>query len=244
MNGLDAGRDDMLTRETGGRLLQIKVRRGPAHRLGSNTHYAGASIVKHVWPALLSGGLAAALAIGAITPSSAGSGPASEAGAAPIFSGKSLTRANAIVLGVDPQQNSITLWEDTGEPVVVMVDKSLGEVKKLRLGDKVEITYSRALLLRADKSGPDAIRKRVDSDVTSAASAGSSMSMHRVEAVATIASIDRDRRLITLRGPSRTVMLQASSARLLDRLKVGDSVHVDYVEATAIHITRDGMPLR
>ncbi|WP_459714252.1 hypothetical protein [Paraburkholderia sp. 2C] len=145
---------------------------------------------------------------------------------------------------MDPKRNSVTLWEETGEPVEIVVDKALGPVKALQMGDKVEITYSRALLLRTSKSGADDIRKRVDSDVTSRASTGASMSMHRVEAVATVTNIDRDKRMLTLRGPDRSVTMQASSTRLLDGLRVGESLRVDYIEATAIHITRDGLPLR
>jgi hypothetical protein len=196
------------------------------------------------WPNTFAAGVSAVVALVTAMPHRAAAEPASGAAAPPIFSGKSVTRSNAMVLGVDPKRNSVTLWGDTGDAVEVVVDRSLGEVGKLQLGDKVEITYSRALLLRADRSGSDAIRKRVDSEVTSRASAGSSMSMHRVEAIAAVANVDRGKRLLTLRGPDRTVTMQASSARMLDGLKVRDTLRVDYVEATAIHITRDGMPLR
>jgi hypothetical protein len=68
--------------------------------------------------------------------------------------------------------------------------------------------------------------------------------MHRVEAVATVVQIDQSKRQLTLRGPTRTVVLQASSQGLLDGLKPGDSVRVDYVEATAVQIMRDGAPVR
>ncbi|GAB7524611.1 hypothetical protein PBS_35980 [Paraburkholderia sp. 2C] len=201
--------------------------------------------MKCKWPdTFLAGAAVAAVVIlCSAIPSAAADDAASEPNA-PVFSGKSVTRSNAVVLGVDPKRNSVTLWEETGEPVEIVVDKALGPVKALQMGDKVEITYSRALLLRTSKSGADDIRKRVDSDVTSRASTGASMSMHRVEAVATVTNIDRDKRMLTLRGPDRSVTMQASSTRLLDGLRVGESLRVDYIEATAIHITRDGLPLR
>jgi hypothetical protein len=201
--------------------------------------------MKFKWPDTCVAGaaVAALIAIGGATSSTAVAGAASEPNP-PIFSGKSVTRSNAVVLGVDPKRNSVTLWEESGEPVEIVVDKSLGPVKALQMGDKVEITYSRALLLRTRKTAPDEIQKRVDSEVTSRASTGASMSMHRVEAVATVTNIDRDKRTLTLRAPDRTVTMQASSTRVLDGLKVGESLRVDYIEATAIHITRDGLPLR
>lgn len=187
----------------------------------------------------------AALVLGA-APMHAAMGEATTNQAAPgaPFSGTSVRHANAVVFDIDTGRNSMTLLVDNGEPVDVVVDPSIGDVGKLRLGDTVAVTFNRALLLRADKSNSSGIRERVDKGFTTGASLGSSLSMHRVEAVATIVQIDRDKRQLTLRGPTRTVVLQASSDGLLDGLKAGDSVRVDYVEATAVQITRDGEPVR
>ncbi len=177
----------------------------------------------------------AALAIGSVSIlPAAGDEPETKATPTNEFSGTSVAHANAVVFAIDTDRNSITLLEDSGEPIDVVVDRRLGDVGKLRLGDTVAVTFSRALLLRADKADPSGIRERVDSGFTAAASLGSSMSMHRVEAVTTVVQIDRRKHQLTLRGPTRTVRLQASSESLLDQLKLGDSVRVDYVEATAI----------
>jgi hypothetical protein len=56
--------------------------------------------------------------------------------------------------------------------------------------------------------------------------------------------IDAAKRVVTLRGPTRTVTLVASSGLALGDLKVGDSIRADYIEATAVQVTRDGAPLR
>ena len=167
-----------------------------------------------------------------------------QAAAAPPFSGTSVSHANAVVFAIDAGRNSMTLLVDHGEPVDVVVDPSVGDVGKLQLGDTVAVTFNRALLLRADKSNSTGIRERVDKGFTTGPSLGSSLAMHRVEAVVTVVRIDRNKRQLTLRGPTRTVVLQASSDGLLDGLKAGDSVRVDYVEATAVQITRDGAPVR
>lgn len=159
-------------------------------------------------------------------------------------SGTSVGHANAVVFAIDTGRNSITLLEENGEPVDVVVDRSLGNVSKLQLGDTIAVTFSRALLLRVDKSNSSGIRERVDKGFTSGVSLGSSLSLYRVEAVTTVVRVDRVKRELILRGPTRTVKLQATSDSLLDGLKPGDSVKVDYVEATAVQITRDGVPLR
>jgi hypothetical protein len=201
----------------------------------------GGRIVKRIWQCRLIATTAFAMAVSLASAPAAGEASRA-APPAPIFSGTNIARTHALVLGVDSRRNSVMLWQDDGDPVEVMVDRKLGNVRRLEIGDEVEITYSKALLLRADK--PGTTRKRIDREVTSRPSAGASMAMHRIEAEATILHLDRDKRRITLRGPTQTVTLQASSSRVLEGLKEGDSVRVDFVEATAIHITRDGAPLQ
>lgn len=161
-----------------------------------------------------------------------------------VFSGTSVTHTTAMVFTIDAATNSVALIDEAGHVVDVVVGKDVGDVKKLEPGDKVSVTYTRALLLRADKAASSDIRKRVDTQMTIPASDGSTISVHRVEALATVAGIDRENRTLTLRGPTRTVTLQANSDRWLDGLKVGDAIRVDYAEATAIEMSRDGTPLR
>ncbi|MEM5344302.1 hypothetical protein V4C56_32350 [Paraburkholderia azotifigens] len=158
------------------------------------------------------------------------------------FSGTSVTRTRAIVFGIDTTRNSMTLMQESGEPIDILVDPSIGDVSTLKTGDAVSITYSRALLLRAGKTPTDGIRERIDSGFSTAQSVESSLSMHRVQAVATVEKIDRTNRLLTLRDPTRTLTLEASSEGLLNGLKVGDSVRVDFVEATAIRISPGAAP--
>lgn len=189
----------------------------------------------------------AGLAMGAASIQAAPADDAStSANAASVdqFSGKRVKHAKAFVIAIDTGRNSITLLDDNDESYDVLVDRSVGDVSKLQLGDTVAVTFSQALLLRADKSASSGMRERVDKGFTTGASLRSSLSMYRVEAVTTVVKVDRESRLLTLRGPTGTVVLQASSDRLLDGLKEGDSVRVDYVEATAVQILRDGEPLR
>ncbi|GLU34944.1 hypothetical protein WKR88_14530 [Trinickia caryophylli] len=180
--------------------------------------------------------------VAAIVPLSARAADA--AAADHSFSGTSVTQTTAAVVGIDPASNSVTLFEENGNILNVVVDKAVGDVNKLRIGDDLTITYTRALLLRADKSASHAVRERVDTESTTPAVRGATTSVHRIQALATVQRIDRESRLVTLRGPTRTVTLQVSSDKLLDDLAPGESVRVDYVEATAVQIYREGAPLR
>ncbi|SOE86925.1 hypothetical protein SAMN05446935_7450 [Burkholderia sp. YR290] len=189
-------------------------------------------------------GIAAVVTGMALTGPATGEGPAPNAGQTGQFSGTSITQTKAIIFEIDVEHNSVALLQENGESIEVVVDRSVGDVSTLNTGDTVSITYRRALLLRADKSASNGIRERIDSGFTTAQSVGSSTSMHRIQAITTVERIDREKRQLTLRGPTSTVTMEASSDGLLDGINVGDSVRVDFVEATAIRISRDGVPVR
>ncbi|MBP0593391.1 hypothetical protein J8I87_27585 [Paraburkholderia sp. LEh10] len=195
------------------------------------------------WQSRFSLGIAALLIVMAPAGKAVGEEGIHKSVPAGQFSGTSVTQTKAIIFEIDAERNSVTLLQENGEPIDVIVDRSAGNVNALKPGDAVSITYSRALLLRAEKASSNGIRERVDSGFTTAQSLGSSLAMHRVQAVTTVERIDRGKRQLTLRGATRTVTLEATSDSLLDGLKVGDSVRVDFVEATAIRISRDGNPL-
>ncbi len=150
---------------------------------------------------------------------------------------------SAKVVHIDPAANAVTLRGASGKTVVVDVDPSVGDVKKLKVGDQVNLAYKEALLLRADKVDSKGVRSRVDTTATVPASGGVTATAQSVQVVATVQKIDRKNRIVTLRGPRHTVALKAPDDVPLDKLKVGDSVRADYVAATALQVTRDGQPL-
>lgn len=162
---------------------------------------------------------------------------------AEVFAGTSVTHATVTVVGIEAATNSVTLRGPHGNLVGAALNQTVGNVERLRIGDKFNITYTRALLLHADKVDSKGIRQRVDTEMTMLASEGTATSVHQVQEVATIENIDAAKRVVTLRGPTRTVTLVASAGLALGNLKVGDSVRTDYLESTAIRVTRDGAPL-
>lgn len=163
---------------------------------------------------------------------------------ASLFSGSTATHTAATVDKINEVDNTLTLRKEDGSLVNVVVDKTVGNVSKLHIGDHVAITYTRALILSAEKAAEAAIRERIDTQTVTPAPGGTTKSVHRVQAVATVLAIDRERRLLTLRGPSGPMTLQAATDRFLSGLEVGENIRVDYVESTALQVTRDGEPVR
>ncbi|KND62036.1 putative exported protein [Candidatus Burkholderia verschuerenii] len=153
-------------------------------------------------------------------------------------------QVQAQVVGIDPASNSVTLKGPSGRVVDVAVNPQIGDVSKRRIGDTVNIEYRTAVLMRATKANANAIRERVDTEAAIPASGGLSATSRVVEIIATIQHIDAKKRLVTLRGPQRTVTLAVSPEVSLAGLKTGDMVHAQFEEATAVQVMRDGQPIK
>lgn len=153
-------------------------------------------------------------------------------------------QATAHIVHVDAANNSLTLRGPRGNTTVVDVDPAVADVKQFKVGDAVHIAYKGALLLSADKVATKGVRSKIETEATTPNANGASTQVRSIEVVATVQKIDRKQRLVTLRGPERTVTLQVSPEVPIDKLKVGDSIRANYASATAVQITRNGVPVQ
>ncbi|MFM0033183.1 hypothetical protein PQQ53_06445 [Paraburkholderia strydomiana] len=155
-----------------------------------------------------------------------------------------LVRVQARVVEIDAESNSVALRGPRGNVEVVDVNPELADVKKLHVGDIVNIAYQKAVLIGVDKVATSGIRQRIDTQLAQPASGGVVASARRVEVVATVQKIDRKRHSVTLRGPTRTETLDVAPDVSLAGLKVGDSVRAVFVAAIAASVSRDGAELK
>ncbi|SAL43572.1 hypothetical protein AWB64_04628 [Caballeronia sordidicola] len=150
----------------------------------------------------------------------------------------------AQVVGIDTASNSVALRGKSGKIVNVAVNPDIADVGKLQLGDTVDIRYENALLVRATKVKSDGIRERIVETAAVPESGGSTATARRVQVVATVQKVDQAHRTITLRGPYKTDTLRVGPDVPLKDIKVGDSVRAEFVEATAVLVTRNGAPVK
>ncbi|KND59194.1 putative exported protein [Candidatus Burkholderia verschuerenii] len=136
--------------------------------------------------------------------------------------------------------NSVEVKGPKGNLVVIDVNPSVADVKKLKVGDDVNVAYRSALLMSADKVDPKGVESRVSAEQTQPASNGVVVKTKGVQVVAVIQQIDAKSREVTLSTPKRTVTLQVQPDIQLDKFKVGDSVMATYLAAEAIDVTRNG----
>jgi Cu/Ag efflux protein CusF len=131
-----------------------------------------------------------------------------------------------------------------GRVAEVAVNPEIGDVKKLQLGDIVNIQYRSALLVRATKVKSDGIRQRIDTEAAIPASGGVMAQARVVEVIGTIERVDAKKRRVTLRGPSRTVTLDVAPDVSLAGLKAGDTVQAQFESATAVQVLRSGQAVK
>jgi len=168
---------------------------------------------------------------------------ASDAGPGGV-GGAAIAAVEARVVGIDSASNSVALRGSSGRVVQIAVNPEVGDVGKLQIGDTVHIKYANAVLICATKVASNGIRERVDETATIPASGGSTATARRVQVLATVQKVDAARRTITIRGPNKTETLQAGSDVSLKGIKAGDSVHAEFIEATAVLVTRNGAPIK
>jgi Cu/Ag efflux protein CusF len=154
-----------------------------------------------------------------------------------------LIRTNATVIGIDVTSRTVTLRGVGGRIFEVTVGPEVGDISKLKIGDAVQIAYQESLLIHADRVKSNGIRERIDSTEVLPASDGVAASAHRVQVLGTVQKVDVKTRLVTLRGPLRTVTVRAGPDISIADLKVGDSVSAEFITATAVKVTRGKEPL-
>lgn len=144
----------------------------------------------------------------------------------------------AQIVGIDAGNRSLTLKGPQGNAVVVLVGQQVAGFDQLKLGDRVDVLYKNALLVKAERvTGADkGIRERVVTQAYAPASGGFA-SARQVDVLATVQKIDRKKRLVTLRGAQQTQTLEVGPDVDLKDVKVGDTIHAVFVSAAAVQVT-------
>lgn len=57
----------------------------------------------------------------------------------------------AEIVGIDPGMRTVTLQGPAGHVIAVMVSQQVAGFEKLKVGDRVDVLYKNALLVKADK---------------------------------------------------------------------------------------------
>ncbi len=144
----------------------------------------------------------------------------------------------AIVERVDPVNRTIGLKRPRGNVVVMDVGEGVRNLRQLKVGDRVAVTYAQALALELKKGGSD-VRERTEREsavrVAAGERAGGAVG-REVKVVADVTVVNMKNQTVTLRGPKQTVTLKVRDPVQLKTITAGDQVEATYTEALAVAV--------
>jgi hypothetical protein len=151
----------------------------------------------------------------------------------------SLFVTSATVLDVDQKARVVTLRTAEGETVRFEAGEEVRNLKQIKKGDEVDVTYYEALALRlrdAEGEKPSvAVSEQIERAPVGAKPAGTIV--RNTTLTAKVKAIDKTQRTVTLEGPQgRSVTLNVNDPEQLEKAKVGHLVEATYREAVGITV--------
>lgn len=152
--------------------------------------------------------------------------------------------AEAIVTRVDVPNRIVTLRRSNGETVSVRVGDQVRNLEQVRRGDRVVVVYFESIAFRVVKPGEAKPSVTTDDDVLMAplGQRPGAATARQTTVVAKILELDREQQQAVLRSPKgKRFTVRVQNPAHFDKVKVGDSVEITYVEAFAVDVEPKGV---
>jgi hypothetical protein len=162
--------------------------------------------------------------------------------ASPTRAFEKLISVTATVEAIDLSKREVTLKGPLGNLVTLEVSDQVRRFNKIKVGDQVAAAYYIGIVAELrppteeEKEQPFVVLK--DSDrATTGAPAGSGARL--IRAVTTVEGLDRPSMTATLKGPAgRYLTVHVSDPKVLEKLRIGDTVVVTCAQALAVSIKK------
>ncbi len=140
----------------------------------------------------------------------------------------------ATVERVDAASRTVSLKGPRGNVVTMDVGDEVRNLPQVKVGDRVVVTYARALALELKKGG-SGIRERVERGGMVRTAPGTTVG-REVKVVADVMVVNMKNQTVTLRGPKQTVTLKVRDPAQFKNITAGDQVEATYTEALALAV--------
>jgi hypothetical protein len=196
--------------------------------------------------ALAAGGLASCASDGDNRKAAATANPAQTAGVdtKPLSVEESATVALAAkVEAIDYTTRRVTLRHGSGRVSMFTAGPEIQRLNEVKAGDTVNAEYAVSILAELRPPTPEEAANPISGvGVSSSSPPGDAPSRgtgRSVKIVTTVQAIDVDKMLVTLKGPTGdTTTVRARKKENIQKLRVGDTIVITYVEATTISVVR------
>ena len=145
---------------------------------------------------------------------------------------------SATVEAIDVPGRHVTVKGPKGKVSTLAVGPHVRNLDQVKVGDKVLVRYEQALTLSLMKDGKELRSRSVSASGERAAVGAEPAGVvgQKVEVTADVTAVNRKTKMVTLKGPERSVDLKVNDPEQLKLIKVGDQVHAVYTEAVAIAV--------
>ncbi|MEI2783094.1 MAG: hypothetical protein V9H25_18370 [Candidatus Competibacter sp.] len=147
--------------------------------------------------------------------------------------------ATAIVQAVDLEKREVVLKGKSGKLHTIKVGDEVRNLPRVKVGDRVVLTYYEALAINLQKNTTGGVAMRKESVTTDRAELGQKPAgtvRKDVEIIANITGLNKKTRRVTLQGAQDAVTLKVPEDIDINRLKVGDQVKANYVQELAVSV--------
>ncbi|QWD99312.1 hypothetical protein C2740_04460 [Polynucleobacter sp. MG-5-Ahmo-C2] len=144
------------------------------------------------------------------------------------------------VVKIDKKTRTITFKNKEGESKFV-AGPEITNFDQIKKGDRVNVTYELAVAIELIKTKSDGIRSKVETNTVTKSKANEKPSetiANQTTIIADIVAVDRDKKLVSVKGPSgKVTTVTVKNPALLADVNVGEQVKVIYYDAMAASIT-------
>lgn len=189
---------------------------------------------------LLAVSAAVALGAGVLPPAQAQDSSAQAVKVADAEGGGVVVSVVGEVVAIDVANRIVSIKGPKGNISDMLVDQRVRNLDKVKVGDRIRMTYKVGVALALLKGG-DEIREKVESIAGSRAPEGAKPGGTLVKTttvVANVEAVNAKRKVVTLRGPEgKVVDVHVQDPDVLKEVKVGDQVAARVTESVAVRVT-------
>jgi hypothetical protein len=144
------------------------------------------------------------------------------------------------VTNVDKKTRTITFKNKEGESKFV-AGPEITNFAQIKKGDHLNVSYELAVAIELIKTKSNGIRSKVETESITNSKAGEKPAekiTNTTTVIADIVAVDRDKKLVAVKGPSgKVTTVFVKNPTLLNDVAVGEQVKVVYSDAMAASIT-------
>ena len=154
------------------------------------------------------------------------------------------TSVTATVEAVDAEHRELTLKSPKGEVVVIEVPEAVKRFSEIKVGDKLKIKYTEALVLELHKADSGAklgteYGEQIERAPGTSRPAGSVT--RKIVATVAVQAIDKSVPSITVQtAKGNTQSFRVQDVKNLENVAVGDKISITYSEAIALQVLTPG----